>query len=124
MLLLTLTLLAGAQDVPAPPPRDVVSTAVLNYRERTRATVRCSQPDGSDEIVVCANRDADEYRVPFIPASSPRNSVPMRTEYLTTNHSALPCGQGPFLVRCGSVGVTATIGFDGSIQYVERPRAP
>ena len=98
MLLMSLLLLAGMQD------SDRVETALANYREGTRATVRCSAADDDDEIRVCARRKADQWRVPLVLSASAKNSVPMRTAALLDEHRP-PCGEGAFLVRCGSVGV-------------------
>lgn len=103
---------------------DVVTTAMTSYRERTRAEVRCRAPDESEEIIVCAAREGDRYRVPFVPAGRGRDSVPMRTAYLTQDHDPVECGQGAFMFRCGSVGVTMKVGLDGSVGMVERKLAP
>ena len=107
MLLLSMMLLVAVQD------GDQVESAVTNYRQLTRADVPCERPRGDDEIVVCGAREADKYRVPFVSAGRTRDSVPARTAYLTTDFGATECGQGAFMVRCGAVGVSMTVGFDG-----------
>jgi len=107
MLLLSMALLAAAQDT------DLVTAAVDNTRALTRADVPCERPNDGEEIVVCANRDADRYRVPFVSTRS-RDSVPLRTGYLTQDFGAPACGNGAFLLNCGAVGVTATFSSDGS----------
>ena len=108
MLLLSIALLVVAQDT------DVVTAAVDNTRTLTRADVPCERPNNGEEIVVCANRDADRYRVPFVSGIRSRDSVPMRTDYLVQDFGRPACGLGAFLLNCGAVGVSATFGFDGS----------
>ena len=107
MLLLSMMLLIGGQD------GDQVDSAVTNYRTLTRADVPCERPKKDDEIIVCGAREADKYRVPFVSAGRTRDSVPARTAYLTQDFGATACGQGAFMVRCGGVGVSMTIGSDG-----------
>ena len=108
MLLLSMMLLIGAQD------GDQVGAAVTNYRTMTRADVPCERPKADDEIVVCGAREADKYRVPFVSAGRGRDSVPARTAYLTQDFGKSSCGTGAFLKDCGAVGVSVTLGFDGS----------
>jgi hypothetical protein len=107
MLLLSMMLLA-AQD------GDPVSSAMTSYRTLTRGDVPCERPDGDDEIVVCGNRAADRYRVPFVSAGRARDSVPARTSYLTQDVGAPSCGNGAFLKNCGAVGISVSMGSDGS----------
>jgi len=109
-------LLAGMQDA------DRVEAALTNYREATRAEVRCRAANKDDEIRVCARRKADQWRVPFILSANPKNSVPLQTATLLEDHSP-PCGEGAFLVRCGYVG--ASISFDPyGVHYIQREIAP
>ena len=117
MLLLSMMLLAAAQDVPQDGAQngDRVGTAMTNYRTMTRGDVPCHRPGNDDEIVVCGAREADKYRVPFVSASR-RDSVPARTAYLTTDFSQPSCGTGAFLRNCGAVGVSTTIGSDGQVM--------
>lgn len=118
MLLLSMMLLAGAQD------GDLVTTAISNSRALTRADVPCEQPKADDEIVVCGAREADKYRVPFVAAGNTSNSVPLRTSTLTRDYQRMQCGQTAFTSQCGSmVGVSATIGSDGSFGMVKRELA-
>jgi hypothetical protein len=123
-MLLTLMLLAAAQDT------DRVAALVQEHRERTRVAPRCgATARRDDEIVVCANREADRrYRVPFVEVRA-ADSVPMRTAALLDEHRP-PCGEGAFLVRCGKAGVSATLTFgagagSGTVHVeTERKRAP
>lgn len=102
MLLLAVTLVAGAQDTDW-------AGVMARYREKTRAEVPCTAPSDG-EIVVCERRDADRYRVP-LQVVDRRDLVPLRTATLTEDVSRVPCGQGPTLARCGKVGVGVTRAF-------------
>ena len=108
MLLLSMAMMLAAQDT------DVVTAAVDNARTLTRSDTPCARPDDGEDIVVCANRNADRFRVPFVSGIRGRDSVPYRTDYLTQDFGAPACGMGAFLLNCGAVGVSMTIGFDGS----------
>lgn len=116
MLLMSMMLLA-AQDAD-------LAKAVSKAREMTRADVPCRANADSDEIVVCARRDADRYRVPFVLSASPANSVPAQTAELLEERGRLPCGQSAFTAQCGGmVGVSVTVGANG-VRYVGRELAP
>lgn len=119
MLLLSMILLAGAQD------GDRVDAAVTRYRTLTRGDVPCHRPGNEEEIVVCGNRKADKYRVPFVSAGNVSNSVPLRTSTLTKDYQRLDCGQSAFTAQCGSMfGVSVGINADGSVGMVKRELAP
>lgn len=115
MLLLPI-LLALPQD------GDTVATAMASYREKTRVEIDCRRD--TDEIVVCANRDADRWRVPLVASANVKNSAPTRTATLLEDVSQPKCGNAAFLSGCGMVGVTMSVGFDGKVSYVERELAP
>jgi hypothetical protein len=116
MLLMSMLLLAGAQDA------DPVQAVLADYHALTAVTVRCRKPQSDDEIVVCSRRKADNYRVPLVLSASPQNSVPLQTATLLDEHRP-PCGEGAFLVRCGSVGVSVSTN-GTSVHYVRREKAP
>jgi hypothetical protein len=116
MLLISMLLLAGAQDA------DRVDAVMAEYHALTSAVVRCGRPQDDDEIVVCSRRKADEYRVPLVLSASPKNSVPVRTAALLDEHRA-PCGEGAFLSQCGYVGVTVSTN-GRSVHWVRREQAP
>lgn len=123
MLLLSMMLMAGVQEVPGQ-NGDQVAVAVTNYRALTRADVPCHRPNGDEEIVVCGAREADKYRVPFVSAGNVNNSVPLRTSTLTKDYQRIPCGQSAFTAQCGSmVGVSATFSADGSVGMMKRELA-
>jgi hypothetical protein len=116
VLLMSMMLLA-AQDAD-------LAKAVSKAREMTRADVPCRANAESDEIVVCARRDADRYRVPLVLNASPANSVPLERATLLEQRGRLPCGQGAFTAQCGSmVGVSVSVGANG-VHYVRRELAP
>lgn len=117
MLLLTI-LLAPVQVQDG----DAVAAAMANYREKTRAEINCRRDP--EEITVCAARDADRWRVPLVASANVKNSVPTRTATLLEDVSQPACGNGAFLLGCGMVGATMTVGFDGKVRYVERELAP
>ena len=105
-----LPLLLAGQEVP-----DRVTAAMAEYRSRTRADPGCVAPGDPDEITVCAQRRADQWRVPLIEydAGDPRHEgVPAERErYLRVR---TPCEEhGPFLAGCGAAGVTMTMEFGG-----------
>ncbi|MBA16019.1 MAG: hypothetical protein CMN73_06655 [Sphingomonas sp.] len=100
-----------------------VEQAMAAYRERTQFAVTCAAPRDDGEIVVCSRRDADQWRVPFVPAWSADNSAPMREAELTKDYSLMDCGYRATFYHCGSVGVSVTVGADGSTM-VRRPIAP
>jgi hypothetical protein len=105
-----------------------LATALEEYREKTRADVPCRRTADESEIVVCARRDADRYRVPLITSSAGREAAGERLNYLLSSDAAgfVPCGKGAFMVKCGSVGVSATIDSGGGshVSTALRPLAP
>jgi hypothetical protein len=112
-----LPLLLLIQDAPA------LDAAVAAYRAKTAAEVPCRATEEEEEIVVCAQRHADRYRVPLTTTYNGREADGVRlARLLDTN--PLPCGQGPFLVRCGAVGVGVGVSLGGGpVHYIERPLA-
>src|ERR1044072_6479471 len=116
MLLMSMLLLAGAQDA------DRVDALLANYHALTSAVVRCREARNDDEIVVCSRRKADEYRVTLVLSASPKNSVPAQTAALLDEHRP-PCGEGAFLSQCGYVGVSVSTNGHG-VHWVRREQAP
>jgi hypothetical protein len=114
-----LPLLLLVQDVPA------IDAAVAEYRSKTAADIPCSATEDEQEIVVCAGRNAYRDRLPLVPAFNPRNNANDQEDRIRTREAQgiVECGQGPFMVRCGSVGVGVTIGLGGS-GYVRRAPPP
>lgn len=107
--------------------QNVVSALVADYRTRTQAEIPCRTPGDESEIVVCSRREADRYRVPFVAPNPGRDSDAARLGRLIgdpAQQGFTPCGQGAFTVRCGKVGVTATMRFDGKVKTQRRALAP
>ena len=113
----------GAEPPPlltASPPPDAVAT----YDRMTRIEPRCQAPAGQD-ILVCARRGADRYRVPFLVPTpgDPRNLGP-HGERAALLYRASPCEEsGPFLIGCGMAGVTVSTNL-GTGRVERRPLAP
>ena len=101
------------------------AAAYARYREKTRADVRCEGPKDETEISVCAVRDSYRERLPLVPSADPANNANDQIAPVMTREAQgiVECGKGPFLVRCGSVGVGVTIGLGGS-GYVRRAPPP
>ena len=96
-------------------------SAIEAYRTLTTVSPPCRRDPKGDEIVICARRDADKYRVPLItsargnPKAESTSEERERLQHITT-----PCDQrGPFLVGCGMVGVSVStrVGGGDGIQY-------
>jgi len=99
-------------NMPTPDPITVA-------REALRVTTpRCRYTTG-DDIVVCARRNSDRYRLPIATAGIDRE-IAQRGSLLARE---TPCqARGPFLVGCGSVGVSVGVAFgsgagSGAITY-------
>ena len=95
------------------------------YLEQTSVEPRCRAAK-ADEIMVCGRRDADRYRVPFVPAPTPGDPKArgVHEERSRLTATEVPCQQrGPYLIGCGMVGfkLSTRIG-SGEIEY--RPLAP
>jgi hypothetical protein len=104
-----------------------VATALADYHLQTRVEIPCRTPTDQGEIIVCSRREADRYRVPFVAANPGRDSDAARLNRLIgdpAQQGITPCGEGAFTVKCGKVGLTATIGFDGKVQMQQRELAP
>ncbi|WP_313538730.1 hypothetical protein [Sphingomonas sp.] len=104
-----------------------VSTLVADYRARTQAEIPCRTPADQSEIVVCSRREADRYRVSFVAPNLGKDSDAARLNRLIgdpVQRGITPCGEGAFTVKCGKVGLDATIGFDGKVKMQQRELAP
>jgi len=107
--------------------QSTVSTVLAEYRARTQARIPCRGSSDESEIIVCSRREADRYRVPFVAPNLSRDSDAARLNRLIgdpAQQGITPCGEGAFTVRCGKVGVTATMGFDGKVKMQQRELAP
>lgn len=95
------------------------------YLEQTSVEPRCRAAT-ADEIMVCGRREADKYRLPFVPAPTPgdpkaRGVHEERSRLVATE---APCQQrGPYLIGCGMVGFKVSTKLaTGKTEY--RPLAP
>lgn len=88
-----------------------VTAAMARAKAMTRADMPCRTDADPDEIVVCAGRNADRYRVPLV--TPPAEGDPKVVDALGERERLLivpqlPCGIGAFLQGCGSVGVSGS----------------
>ena len=101
-----------------------VETALAEYRAKTAADVPCRTTSDPEEIVVCARRESYRYQLPLVRAYNARNDAHAQEALIETREAQgiAECGQGAFLVKCGSVGVSVSIGLGGGpVRYIERP---
>ncbi len=87
-----------------------------DLRTRTAATIPCRSTNDRGEIVVCALRKADRYRVPFVgpEAGDPKHEpVPAQRERLLARTDNCT-EKSTFLVGCGMAGVSVSSGLDGT----------
>lgn len=121
-MLLFALLLLGQDDAP---PRDMKPAEVLEmHRARWSANPKCQKARDESEIVVCSRRDADKYRVPLVTSYSGPDTDQGRLDRVFDGADGhLPCGQGAFTVRCGSVGVGVTVSARG-VRTSRRELAP
>lgn len=117
MLFMALMMMAGGEDV---------EEALKAYREKTSAEIRCRQTREHDEILVCAARDSDRYRLPLIeidPGDRQHEGVfeeAARLQARTNKCQDLSL----FLVGCGAAGIGLSVGAGGSRFQGLRPLAP
>lgn len=107
--------------------QSAVSIALSDYHARTQAAIPCGAAADPSEIIVCSRRDADRYRVPFVAPNLGRDSDAARLNRLIgdpVQQGITPCGKGAFTVKCGKVGLTATMGLDGAVKLQQRELAP
>jgi hypothetical protein len=120
--MLSLVLIIAAQSADA-------EAALAHYRAATAAGPRCGAAAANPrDVVVCARRSADRYRLPLIvqDAGNPKSQdVPGERERMlarTTNCQE----KSLFLIGCGKAGVgaKASFGADGIHGARLRPLAP
>ncbi|MBB5712199.1 hypothetical protein [Sphingomonas xinjiangensis] len=110
-------LLLLVQQVPS------IDGALLNYRELTRVEPGCKRGARGDEVVICARRQADRYRLPLTTTYDGDENPDKRVAKLLDT-APPPCGEGAFTVKCGAVGVTTTMGAGRPPRVSLRPLAP
>jgi hypothetical protein len=114
-----LPILLLIQDAPA------LEAAIADYRAKTAAELPCSGSEEEEEVVVCARREAYRHQLPLVPVYNVANNANDQEDRIRTREAQgiVACGQGPFMTRCGSVGVGVTIGLGGS-GYLRRAPPP
>ena len=122
MLKTAIAMLAVASAAPALAQQ---SDALRAYAEKTSVEPRCRAPrDG--EISVCARRNGDEYRLPYIEydAGDPDHAgVPAERAALIAQKNN--CEEmRAVLVGCGMVGVSVGASFGPGAKPKVRPLAP
>ncbi len=105
-------LAAMAQDGSA------AAAMIARARSLTQVVQPCRADAEADEIVVCAARTADRFRVPLV--TPPAEGDPRAVDALGERERLLAvpqpaCGTSAFLQRCGFVGVTASTRKGGTI---------
>ena len=116
--MLFFALLLFAQDH-AQSPAEVLEM----HRQTWSANPECKRARDENEIVVCSRRAADRYRVPLVVQGSSENSDDRLDRFFAANDGHAPCGEGAFMVRCGSVGVSVRANARG-VHFVRRDLAP
>jgi hypothetical protein len=109
----------------APPAQAAEPPTIQKYQAMTRVEPRCSAPKAGNEIIVCGRRRADRWRVPYLlkEAGDPsiQNVSAERNGLIPTT---TPCqDRSIFLVGCGKVGLTASVGIGGGQGVKLRPLA-
>ena len=107
------------------PVQAAAPPTIQQYEAMTRVEPRCSAPRAGNEIVVCGRRRADRWRVPFLlkDAGDPgiQNVSSERNGLISTT---TPCqDRSVFLVGCGKVGLTASVGIGNGQGIKLRPLA-
>ena len=119
MPLLFVPLLAAAMPSSAEPVS--AGAALSHYEALTAGNPKCRLGvQRADEIVVCARRDADRYRVPLVVADAGDPAIQdVPTERERLQYKRTPCqNYDLFLVGCGMAGVSVSTRFNGSgIEY-------
>lgn len=103
-----------------------VEAALAQYREATRAEYRCDPTSRAGEIVVCALRDADQYRVPFLEPTpgDPKIIDAIGEREKLVKVVPITCGLSTSFEGCGMFGATATASDRGVGVSRPRPIAP
>lgn len=105
-------------------PADSLET----YQQLTSVEPRCARPASDREIMVCGNRRADRWRVPYIgyDMGDPRGEGVEGERKRVSAAPKVPCGQGAIIANCGGgVGVKVSTSFGASGGQLRlRPLAP
>lgn len=96
------------------------------YQRMTSVEPRCTRPSSDREIIVCGNRRADRWRVPYIgyETGDPRGESVEGERKRVSAAPKVPCGQGAIIADCGGgVGLKYTTNFTSEGERL-RPLAP
>lgn len=96
------------------------------YQQLTSVEPRCARPASDREIVVCGNRRADRWRVPYVgyEIGDPRGESVEGERKRVSAAPKVPCGQGAIIADCGGgVGFKYTTNFTPEGERL-RPLAP
>lgn len=98
------------------------------YQRLTSVEPQCTHPASDREILVCGNRRADRWRVPYVgyDIGDPRGESVEGERKRVSAAPKVPCGQGAIIADCGGgVGVKASLGIGASGGRLRlRPLAP
>ena len=104
------------------------ATSLETYQRLTSVEPHCTRPSSDREILVCGNRRADRWRVPYVGYDiGDRRSESVEGERKRVSAAPkVPCGQGAIIADCGGgVGVKASTSFGTSGGQLRlRPLAP
>jgi len=89
---------------------------IERYRKATSVLVHCRHQENDHDITVCARRKTDSYRLPFIvpTAGDPLHEGVVAERERLQHKTTLCDARGPFLIGCGSVGVSVGYQFGAS----------
>lgn len=108
-------------------PAIATEDPLMAYRKLTTVEPPCNRDPQGTEIVVCARRDADRFRLPLtgiFEAGDPK-AESLMGERERLQHIMTPCDErGPFLIGCGMVGVSVSTAIGGTGGIKRRPLAP
>ncbi len=102
-LLLTMAVQSPAAEMPS------VDTIVANTRRLTSVERPCVYDRNSTDITVCGRRNADRFRVPFVPQpepGDPKHEAVMAERTRLLARTTPIDEMSPFLVDGGFAGVT------------------
>lgn len=124
--MILLLLAASVATLPySPPTEPAAARSLAIYQARIAAVMDCHAARSRDEILVCARRRADHFRVPLIEhdPGDPRYLPVMAQRQLLLHRTTPYQERSPFLVGGGMAGVTASSAH--GVRFVgERPLAP
>ncbi len=113
LILLSLFVAAPVAAYAQPVAPLVLPDPMAKYEAFASVVVkRCIRPADAREIMICGRRNADRYRVPFTgyAVGDPRGETVAGERVRLQNQTTTCQDLGPFQIKCGMVGVHATVG--------------